>query len=116
MNIDIRKGFAEKLPFDANTFDIVFLSSVIEQNNLGRKELTEILTAHGMKPIPSHTNFITAEVGSGAEEMLNKLLGAGVFIRRPGQPPLDRCIRVTIGRTEDHEVLAEALRTTSETD
>ena len=55
---------------------------------------------------------MTAQVGTReeAEALLNRLLQRGVFIRKPALPPLDGCIRVTIGRPEDHAILAEALR------
>jgi histidinol-phosphate aminotransferase len=33
----------------------------------------------------------------------------GVFIRMPGAPPLDRCVRVTVGRPEERADFAEIL-------
>jgi histidinol-phosphate aminotransferase len=34
----------------------------------------------------------------------------GVFIRMPGAPPLDRCVRVTVGIPEERAKFAEILR------
>jgi histidinol-phosphate aminotransferase len=34
----------------------------------------------------------------------------GVFIRMPGAPPLDRCIRVTVGVADDRSAFAHAFR------
>ena len=71
--------------------------------------MAEFFTSHGLRPLPSHTNFVTVDVGSKprAEAILEALLFEGVFIRKPGQPPLDRCIRVTIGRPEQRVRFAE---------
>ena len=56
----------------------------------------------GFQSLPSSTNFLTVQLESRncAESILNLLLSQGVFIRKPGQSPLDDCIRVTIGRPE----------------
>ena len=34
----------------------------------------------------------------------------GIFIRMPGLPPLNRCVRVTIGTASDRAAFAEAFR------
>ena len=50
-------------------------------------------------PLPSQTNFVCFDLGSRerAEAMVAALLRAGVFIRKPGAPPLDGHVRVTVG-------------------
>ncbi len=95
----------------ASLNDPSWIAHVVHEVGKGRLELAAILSAFGLKPLESHTNFVTAEVGSReqAEQLLDRLLKAGVFIRKPGQPPLDACIRVTVGRREDHAVLRSAL-------
>ncbi len=100
----------------ASLKDMNHLVQVIANNAKGRQELSSILRQFGLRPLPSHTNFVTVEVGPTSVELLNKLLVAGIFIRKPMQPPLDQCVRITIGRTEDHAILAEALQTIFETD
>lgn len=96
----------------ASLRDKNYTAEVIEHYNAGRIELSQILQEAGLTPLPSSTNFVTAQVGTReeAEALLNRLLQRGVFIRKPALPPLDGCIRVTIGRPEDHAILAEALR------
>ena len=89
-----------------------WISHVVAQVDRGRIQLSAILRDSGLRPLESRTNFVTAEVGAKdeADALLDRLLRAGIFIRKPGQPPLDGCIRVTIGRDEDHSRLRLALR------
>ena len=80
---------------------------VRERNAKCREVLYEMGRLRGFEPLPSFTNFVTFDCGSKerAENELQKLLEAGVFIRKPGQPPLDRCIRITIGTPEQLDLL-----------
>lgn len=95
----------------ASLQDASWISHVVAEVDRGRVQLSAILRESGLRPLESRTNFVTAEVGTKdeAEALLNRLLRAGIFIRKPGQPPLDGCIRVTIGRDEDHSHLKLAL-------
>jgi len=88
------------------------VQSVVAQVAAARQELADLLRRHGLTPLPSHTNFVSADVGSkeAADALLAGLLRAGVFIRKPALPPLDRCIRITVGRAEDLQFLDEALQ------
>ena len=45
-----------------------------------------------------------------AEAIVVELRQQKVFIRKPGHAPLDRYIRITVGREEDHAILADALK------
>ncbi len=52
----------------------------------------------------SAANFVTIDCGRDgafAVRVLEGLLARDVFARKPGVPPLDRCIRVSCGRDED---------------
>lgn len=80
---------------------------VREKNSRCREVLYEMGRRRGLTPLPSFTNFVTFDCGTKerAEAQMNQLLDAGVFIRKPSQPPLDRCIRITIGTSEQLELL-----------
>ena len=77
-----------------------------------RYRIKEIAEATGLKPLPSATNFMAIDCGrDGAytKAIADGLLRHGVFIRTPGVPPLNRCIRVSCGRPSDLDALAFAL-------
>ncbi len=80
---------------------------VREKNARCRETLYEMGVRRGVTPLPSFTNFVTFDCGSKdkAEAHLKQLLQAGVFVRKPSQPPLDRCIRITIGTQEQLALL-----------
>lgn len=78
----------------------------------GRATIATIARANGLNPLPSATNFVAIDCGQGgdfARNVLRELTVRDVFVRMPGVAPLDRCIRVSVGRPADLEVFAEAL-------
>jgi histidinol-phosphate aminotransferase len=96
----------------ASLADPNHVRQVVAATELGRTELSEFMVSLGFRPLPSHTNFVTVEVGSKAkaEAILASLLANGVFIRKPGLPPLDGCIRVTVGLPEQRARFAEVFQ------
>ena len=88
------------------------LAWVKEQNRLGKYDLSILLEKFGLYTLGSSTNFLLGDAGSKerAEAIVIGLRQQKVFIRKPGQAPLDRYIRVTVGREEDHAILADALK------
>lgn len=95
----------------ASLRDPAHLSSVREKNRQGQEKLSEILHELGYPTMPSSTNFILADAGTRvrAEHLVLELRKRRVFIRKPGLPPLDHYIRVTIGTDQDHRILKSAL-------
>ena len=91
--------------------DSSHLQYVMEQTEIGRQTLVGIVEKLGWKPMPSHTNFITIDMDSveTANRLMQQLLTLGVFIRKPRRPPLDQCIRISVGREQDLTLLAELL-------
>lgn len=65
----------------------------------GRADVERLARRLGLSTLPSATNFVAIDVGgpARARTLLVELQSRGVFVRMPGAPPLDRCIRVTIG-------------------
>ena len=88
------------------------LERVSEQNRLAKYDLSILLEKFGLYTLESSANFLLGDAGNKerAEAIVSGLRLQKVFIRKPGQAPLDRYIRVTVGREEDHAILADALR------
>jgi len=99
----------------ASLRDVEWLRHVKTRVTAARVELNEIAIAHGLRPLPSATNFVAMECGGDgdrARAVLAGLQARGVFVRMPGVAPLDRCIRVSCGLPEDHALLDAALSAT----
>jgi len=96
----------------ASLRDANFLASVTAQVIEGRREYEALGAELGIGTVPSATNFVAFDMGSRerAEAILKALLELGVFIRKPGAPPIDQLIRVTVGNREDRLRFAEAFR------
>lgn len=96
----------------ASLADQDYLRSVVEAVAAGREEYAALARELGLAPLPSATNFVTIDTGSPdrARALLAALAARDVFIRMPGAPPLDRCIRVTVGKPEERAAFAEVLR------
>ncbi|GHA15557.1 histidinol-phosphate aminotransferase [Devosia pacifica] len=77
-----------------------------------RDRLGKIGRNNGLTPIPSATNFVTMDTGSNAafaRAILEALATRGVFIRKPGGPGLDHCIRISVGPHEALDILEAEL-------
>jgi histidinol-phosphate aminotransferase len=96
----------------ASLRDAEHLESVVVAVAEGRDEYTALAREMGFTPLPSATNFVTIDVGGveRARALVAALAERGVFIRMPGAPPLDRCVRVTVGTPEERAAFAETLR------
>ncbi|MCR9219223.1 MAG: pyridoxal phosphate-dependent aminotransferase [Alphaproteobacteria bacterium] len=101
----------------ASLKDWAFLDGVVAEVARGRDHYYRIADRLGLKAIASATNFVALDLGRDgdfARAVLKALQEEGVFIRMPGVAPLDRCIRVTVGRAEERAVFAETLERTLE--
>jgi histidinol-phosphate aminotransferase len=96
----------------ASLADRNHLSQVVASVASGREEYTALARELGFAPLPSATNFVTLDVGSAARAraLMEALAARDVFIRMPGAPPLDRCVRVTVGTPPERVRFAEILR------
>ena len=76
---------------------------IIAEVEKGKEDYRALAEKHGLIALPSATNFVAIDVGHGdkARAILKGLDAEGVFIRMPGVPVLDRCIRVTVGAPDD---------------
>lgn len=96
----------------ASLDDQDYLAWVVAEVARGREEYAALAHEFGLNPLPSATNFVTIDVGGveRARATVAGLAAAGVFIRMPGAPPLDRCIRVSVGSAEDRREFARMFR------
>jgi histidinol-phosphate aminotransferase len=85
---------------------------VVELVAEGRGDYERLAKSLGLPTLPSATNFVAIDLGGRdrARAVLAALQNRGVFIRMPGAPPLDRCIRVTVGPPADRTAFEEAFR------
>ncbi len=92
--------------------DQAYLATAVARIAAARDRISAIATANGLQPIASAANFVTIDCrrdGAFARRVLDQLLLRDVFVRKPGVPPLDRCIRVSCGRPEELDILEAEL-------
>ncbi len=79
-------------------------------NKHGLQELTEILTRHGLEPIPGAVgNFVYVDLGEDAAQFFERMLTQGVLVRPLAAFGEPNAIRVSVGTHEEHELLDHAL-------
>ena len=92
--------------------DTAHLASVVSRTSAARTRIARIATENGLRPLPSATNFVTIDTGRDAvfaASLLQALATHGVFIRKPGAPKQDHCIRISVGEEPALDVLATIL-------
>lgn len=96
----------------ASLGDEAFRRSVVAQVAQAREDYYALARELGLGTIESHTNFVCIDLGSAerATRVMNELLTRGVWIRKPGLPPLDRFVRVSAGTAPMREAFAAAFR------
>lgn len=94
----------------ASLGDDAYIRHVAGEVARGRRDYEELAAGLGLSCLPSATNFVAIDCGSGpASEAVVAALGErGVFVRRPRVAPLDRYVRVTVGDEADRKAFAEA--------
>jgi len=90
--------------------EAAFVASVVAEVARGRAEYTALAARFGLGSLESRTNFVCIDLGSRsrAEAMVDALLARGIFVRKPGAPPLDGHIRVTVGTANDRARFGDA--------
>ena len=92
--------------------DSAWLTHVQAEVANARDRIGRIAARNGLAALPSATNFVAVDCGrdgSFARAVMEGLVSRGVFVRMPGVAPLNRCIRISCGRAQDLDVLAEVL-------
>jgi histidinol-phosphate aminotransferase len=93
----------------ASLEDDEFIRGVVAEVARGREDYYALAKRHGLRAVPSLTNFVCIEIGTRiqAEAFLQEMLRRGVFLRKPAAPPLDGYVRVTVGTPEERARFAE---------
>ncbi|PWE28869.1 pyridoxal phosphate-dependent aminotransferase [Maritimibacter sp. 55A14] len=89
-----------------------WLAEVQTRIAAGRERIAAIAAANGLAAVPSAANFVAVDCGGDgafARRVLDELLARGIFVRKPFVAPQDRCIRVSVGRPEELDLLETAL-------
>lgn len=96
----------------ASLRDPEFVASVVKAVEAGREDYRELAGDSGISSLPSQTNFVAFDFGTGerAGAVMNTLIERGVFLRKPAVPGLDRLVRVTVGTPGDRAVFSEMFR------
>ncbi len=93
--------------------DQAYLAHAVAQIANARDTLAAIAADNGLLALASGANFVAIDCrrdGAFAKRVVAALQDRGVFVRMPGTAPLDRCIRVSCGRSEDLAVFAAELK------
>ncbi len=88
--------------------DTEHVQNTLRVNAEGMAYLEGAFKRLGVKYIPSHANFILAEVGDG-RAVFDKLLRHGVIVRPVGGYGLPRHVRISVGLAEENRRLVAAL-------
>lgn len=90
--------------------DSEFLQKTISNNTSGLHFYYKEFDRLGINYVPSYGNFVmtTWEDVNEVLHVYDQLLKQGVLVR-PLMPPLDHCIRITVGRPEENEHCIAAL-------
>jgi histidinol-phosphate aminotransferase len=84
----------------------------VAHNSEWRAKLGAALEAAGVKVWPSHGNFILADFGTPerAKAADAALRARGLIVRAMGSYDLPHCLRITIGTSEECQMVADALQ------
>jgi histidinol-phosphate aminotransferase len=62
-----------------------------------------------LKPFPSQANFILCSVLGGARQLQQELETRGILVRYFDEPQLRDCVRISVGRPEENDILFKTL-------
>ena len=96
----------------ASLHDEPFRRHVVSETAAAREDYYRLAKDLGLATIASQTNFVCIDLGTSerATRVMNELLRRGVWIRKPGLPPLDRFVRVSAGTAPMRAAFAKAFR------
>ncbi len=109
-----------KPPYNCNSFSQRTAELILEHSEIFKKRTAEIIEARewlyqaldglrGVKPYPSHANFILVKVKDG-RAVYEGLLEKGILVRLfEGSEVLNNHLRITIGRLEDNKFILHSL-------
>jgi histidinol-phosphate aminotransferase len=120
----IRELQKANIPYNVNLFTLLsaihmldhgeWMERHVEKIKQDRKKMfDQMLKIPHISPYASEANFILFQV-IDKKKVFEHLKTRGILVRDVGStPPLDRCLRVTVGRPEENEIFLEALASVS---
>ncbi|TVY08448.1 histidinol-phosphate transaminase [Paenibacillus cremeus] len=115
----IRSILQVKEPFNVNALAQVAASGAITDrahieasrrvNTEGRQWLYQALDTLGLSYTESMSNFVLVELGSGAQQIYERLMRKGIIVRYGAIWGLPQCVRVTVGTEEENRLFISAL-------
>jgi histidinol-phosphate aminotransferase len=96
----------------AALLDQDYLKDAVARIAASRTRIASIAEANGLSPLASAASFVAVDCGADgafAARVLQGLLDRDVFVRKPSAKGLDHFIRISCGRDQDLDILAEAL-------
>jgi histidinol-phosphate aminotransferase len=108
------------IPYNVNSFTLTAVNTLLDHSDRMDEQVRKIIQERqklfdGMrkitqiKPYKSEANFILFEV-SDKRQVFETLKSQGILVRDAGNsPPLDRCLRVTIGTPEENNIFLQAM-------
>jgi histidinol-phosphate aminotransferase len=96
----------------ASLSDNEFVKHVVERTAAAREDYYALARSLGRRYLESAANFVCIDMGNAqsATRVMDELLARGIWIRKPGAPPLDAYIRVSAGTPPMREAFAQGLR------
>jgi len=87
-----------------------FVGGVVAEIARGRDEYVALARRLGLGTLASRANFVCFDLGTRAraERMVELLMARAVFVRKPGAAPIDRCVRVTVGTSDERARFAKS--------
>ncbi len=117
----IRELQKANIPYNVNLFTLTLANYMLDHTDWMDRHVQKIISdrqnlfdqmkkIEHIKPYPSEGNFILFQVRD-KKSVFTQLKERGILIRDVGsQPPLDHCLRVTVGTPEENGVFLEALK------
>jgi histidinol-phosphate aminotransferase len=91
--------------------DQQFVAGYVRQVFDGRSRLQSLCAELGLRFWPSYANFVLVNIGPRHRECLEAMQQRGINLRdRNSDPRCEGCVRITIGTTEQNELLLTAIR------
>ncbi|MBX2883028.1 MAG: aminotransferase class I/II-fold pyridoxal phosphate-dependent enzyme [Granulosicoccus sp.] len=96
----------------ASIEDSEFLNDVVFKVEHGRQRIYRLAESLGLDYLKSATNFVAVDVcdAKRADNLIQSLAQAGVFLRKPMVAPQNRYIRIGVGTDHEHTILEQAIR------
>ena len=85
--------------------DAEHVNRSIQENAIERARLTKGVSALGLRPVRSHSNFIFIDIGPEAQALCDELLHEGVIVRPLGWMGFPEAMRVSVGVAVENDKL-----------